>query len=433
VRRLGLGLYERSQVEGNMSHEHDLFCVRQKKAALGHTPRHRDDTCHKTNCSSTMTSPPVVNATLAAAVASLVSSGATWKAVKDIDGASVHTLADIRYGQDSPFQSVDVYFPDDALHDNSKRPVYIHIHGGGWSRGGKASPFYGGPAMCQNAAASGCIAVAPGYRLGKYPEFVHDAANAIKWAQDNIESVGGDLSNVFLSGHSAGGHIASLLILRHSCFLAPLGIPLDFFRGVVLVSGVYDLFSPLRSAPLDAKNKWFVLAYVTPAFGTDEKLRREASPLLLLEPEKETSTLGRVALSALSISRRYSSADKTAISKDIDESIELNTCAIPSVLILNATYDMGLQENGELFRDALSKYTDVKYVLVKGADHASICWNEVSSKEVADFIKAKSTQVEPPNAEESPNVTVVKNDTKRRGKRDKMPMTNDSAADVDDQ
>lgn len=157
-------------------------------------------------------------------------------------------------------QSLDIYFPDQMFQEStiSPRPVYIHIHGGGWSRGGKASPFYGGPAMCQNAAASGCIAVAPGYRLGKYPEFVHDAANAIKWVQDNIAELGGDLSNVFLSGHSAGGHIASLLILRHATYLAPLGIPIDFFLGLVLVSGVYDLFKPLRSAPMDTKNKWFV-------------------------------------------------------------------------------------------------------------------------------------------------------------------------------
>jgi carboxylesterase type B len=41
--------------------------------------------------------------------------------------------------------------------------------------------------------------------LGQYPDFVEDAANAIKWVKDNIEQFGGDISNVFLSGHSAGG------------------------------------------------------------------------------------------------------------------------------------------------------------------------------------------------------------------------------------
>lgn len=270
--------------------------------------------------------------------------------------------------------------------------------------------------MCKNAAASGCVAVAVGYRLGNYPGFMEDSASAIKWVQDNIASLGGDLRNVFLSGHSAGGHIASLLILRHSTFLAPLGIPLDFFRGLVLVSGVYDLFSPLRSAALDAKNKWFVLAYVIPSFGTDEKLRREASPLLLLTPDKETSTLGRVALS---ISRKYSSRDQIQLVKEIEESVELNTSHIPSVLIMNASFDMGLQENGELMAEALSKYTDVKYVLVKGADHASICWNDFAANEVEDFVKSKSKTTVKPS-----HVVVLKRGRVRRDKRDrdKMPL-----------
>lgn len=363
------------------------------------------------NLTTTDEFPSISNASIIAAIDSLTSTGVKWRPVIDVNGANVHTLADIPHGNDSPQQALDLYFSDDALKTEAKRPVYIHIHGGGWSRGGKSSPFYGGPALCQNAAAAGCVAVAPGYRLGQYPDFVEDAANAIKWVKGNIEQFGGDLSNVFLSGHSAGGHIASLLILRHSTFLAPLGIPLDFFRGLILVSGVYDLFSPLRSAPLDTKNKFFVLSYVLPAFGSDEKLRREASPLLLLDPTKNISIKGSLAQS---ITRRLSSSEEIETPKQLDESVELNTSHIPSVLILNATFDMGLQENGELMSKALSKYTNVKYALIKGADHASICWNETSCQEIAEFVKTNVT-----NAETASNVIV------RRGKRDKMSMCHD--------
>ena len=69
--------------------------------------------------------------------------------------------------------------------------------------------------------------------------------------------------------------------------------------------------------------------------------------------------------------------------------------------------------------EALSKYTDVKYVLINGADHASICWNETSCKEVAEFVNSKAT-----NAEAAKNVKV------RRGKRDKMPMCQDESIDT---
>lgn len=331
----------------------------------------------------------------------LIQAGASWKENTDDD---IRTLTNVSFASDDPMQSLDIYFPPDCLDNtttNTSYPVYIHIHGGGWSRGGKASPFYGGPAMSQAAVKScACIAVAPGYRLGKYPDFVHDAATAIVWVKKNIEALGGDLNNVFFSGHSAGGHIASLLLLRHSTFLAPYDIPLDFCKGLVLVSGVYDLFNPLKKNLLDSKNKWFFLAYVLPAFGSDEVVRREASPLLLLEPDKNTSVLGKAAMMAMEYTNNFRDsfrAEKdtaasseacaaTATTTTPKVTVEVNTAALPPVLVLNAALDMGLQENGELFSAALSKHTSCKHVLVPGTDHASICWNAQTATEMEQFV-----------------------------------------------
>jgi len=47
---------------------------------------------------------------------------------------------------------------------------------------------------------------------------------------------------VFLSGHSAGGHIASLLNVRHDRFLKPLNIETNFIKGLILVS--FSLVEP---------------------------------------------------------------------------------------------------------------------------------------------------------------------------------------------
>jgi len=336
---------------------------------------------------------------LSEAISTLVEKGATWN---NKDGVLSH----VAYGDD-PMQAVDVYFPETLLllssqsspppplvHNNNKVPVYIHIHGGGWSRGGKASTFYGGPALSKNAAKCGLIAVSVGYRLGTYPHFMEDCANAIKFVRENIAMLGGDVNQVFLSGHSAGGHIASLLLLRHSTFLEPVGIPLDFFSGLILVSGVYDLFSPLRAAPIDVKNKWFFIAYVLPAFGYDEKLRRQASPVLLLsdpkpsiedeaeeDNSKDTSLLGKLA----QVVENYF---RTSEEEDDDHPV-VNTSHLPRTLILNADFDMGLQQNGELMAAEMAKYTDVKYVLVKGTNHADICWNEKSTSEISKFLLDK--------------------------------------------
>ena len=255
------------------------------------------------------------------------SAGANWNPVKTIQVGErereIRTLSGVRYNHhkdgykggddnnededddgDSYMQSLDITFPNEHINRPQQQlplPVLVFVHGGGWSRGGKDNRFYGAPSICENIAASGCITIAPGYRLGKYPEFLHDVADAIRWVRANLDNLGGDPSRVYLGGHSAGGHIVSLLMLRHADFMT--GIPKDFFStgadgrgGLILLSGVYDLFSPLKKSWLDAKNKTFVLAYVLPAFGSDETLRYQASPLLLLNPEKETSVLGKLSL-----------------------------------------------------------------------------------------------------------------------------------------
>ncbi|CAB9529491.1 Carboxylesterase NlhH [Seminavis robusta] len=380
------------------------------------------------------------------AVQSLLEQGAAWKPIQEIHHVKVHRLADVPYG---------------------KEPVYIHIHGGGWSRGKKDSGFYGGPAMCQNVTAdTGCISVAIGYRLGHYPEFIYDAALAIRWVYDHIDSLGGDTSNVFLSGHSAGAHIASLLTIRHFTFLQePFGIPRDFFKGVILVSGVYDLFSPMRSNAIDFKNKWLFLYYVTPAFGTDAKLKREASPLLLLDPNKDTSIWGTAVTN---LQRRVSKVServvplvpdkllpekiRSSMTSNAEDSMELllewewnggglesHNYQPPSTLILNATFDMGLQENGQLMAEALGEHTTVKYQIIEGSDHASICWNDTTAETVADFVRSKLTTTTSCAEQESPVCEVTTLTTgrmgsenvigdvppspprTRRGKRDKIP------------
>ena len=121
---------------------------------------------------------------------------------------------------------------------------------------------------------------------------------AVGWVRENIEALGGDVDNIFLSGHSAGAHIASLMCVRHSRYLKPHGVPTSFIKGLMLISGVYNLFAPLSKALLDVKNKGFVLLYVWPSFGLDRTIRREASPLLLLETDTDTSLAGKIAMAA---------------------------------------------------------------------------------------------------------------------------------------
>jgi acetyl esterase/lipase len=65
----------------------------------------------------------------------------------------------------------------------------------------------------------------------------------------NIESYNGDRNLVFLMGHSAGGHISSLLALYPE-LLQQVGLEPSFIKGVVSVSGVYDVSVLARESKL---------------------------------------------------------------------------------------------------------------------------------------------------------------------------------------
>lgn len=55
-----------------------------------------------------------------------------------------------------------------------------------------------------------------------------------------------------MSGHSAGGHLVSLVTLDAK-YLNGVGVPIDFIKGVMSISGVYTLSSPLSGTRFATK------------------------------------------------------------------------------------------------------------------------------------------------------------------------------------
>src|SRR6266850_623335 len=69
-------------------------------------------------------------------------------------------------------------------------------------------------------------------------DIVRQTRSAIGWTYKNIIRYGGDPSKLFVSGHSAGGHLTAMA-LAHDWSKDDL--PNDLIKGAVATSGVYDL------------------------------------------------------------------------------------------------------------------------------------------------------------------------------------------------
>ena len=148
----------------------------------------------------------------------------------------------VGYGPD-PAHLLDIYRPSKNLPATSSRPIVVFWHGGGWVSGSKSQYRF----VAEALVSRGYVAVLPAYRLhprGKFPGFVQDAAQAVTWVHRHAAELGGDSGRVFLMGHSAGAHIASLLTFDEH-YLQAAGGSSAWIRGFIGLSGPYD-FLPIR-------------------------------------------------------------------------------------------------------------------------------------------------------------------------------------------
>lgn len=113
------------------------------------------------------------------------------------------TIRDNKYYKD---QVLDIYVPDVS---NGKSLVYFH--GGGIEAGDKCDPCVD-ECMLQ-LCERGFLVFNANYSLypnTKYPEFLVEAANAVKYAFDNNKLYGGN-DEIYVSGQSAGSYIIMML------------------------------------------------------------------------------------------------------------------------------------------------------------------------------------------------------------------------------
>lgn len=152
-----------------------------------------------------------------------------------MDDGAVKVGDGIAYG-DGPRKKLDVYVPKNR---EGKAPIVFFIYGGGWDHGDRGDYAFVGNAL----ASRGFVVVIADYRLYpqvKYPDFLDDNAQALKWVQDNIATYGGDTNRLFIAGHSAGAYNAVMLALDGS-FLNAYHVTMPI-RAVAGLSGPYDFY-----------------------------------------------------------------------------------------------------------------------------------------------------------------------------------------------
>jgi para-nitrobenzyl esterase len=112
-----------------------------------------------------------------------------------------------------------------TLDSNAKRPVLLHIHGGGFYGGSGNSPGYDGEAL---ARYGDCVVITINHRLGAFgylnlagegSQFARssavgmmDVVAALQWVRENVANFGGDASRVLVFGQSGGGAKTSILM-----------------------------------------------------------------------------------------------------------------------------------------------------------------------------------------------------------------------------
>lgn len=132
-------------------------------------------------------------------------------------------------------QRLDLYFPAKTP---VGAPVFLFIHGGGFVEGDRRQYGY----VAAPLAARGVITAVMSYRLvpNRYPAQVEDVELAVAWLATHIAERGGDPRRIFVGGHSAGAILSALVGLRTD-WQAARQLPADVVKGIVPVSGPYDL------------------------------------------------------------------------------------------------------------------------------------------------------------------------------------------------
>ena len=173
---------------------------------------------------------------------------------------------------------LDVYHPKHI----KNFPTVVWFHGGGLKAGNRTVP--------DELQEKGIAVVAVNYRLHpkvKSPAYVEDTAAAVAWTFRHIAKYGGSAKRIYVSGHSAGGYLTSMVGLDKR-WLAAHKVDANDIAGLIPYSGhTITHFTVRKERGIDSKQP--IIDNMAPLF----HVRKDAPPLLLITGDRELEMLGR--------------------------------------------------------------------------------------------------------------------------------------------
>lgn len=173
---------------------------------------------------------------------------------------------------------LDIYYNDTI----KNAPVVVWFHGGGLTGGTKHIP--------SELKEKSITIFAINYRLlprVKIDECLDDCAAAVAWAFQNARRYGGSKSQIYVSGHSAGGYITAMLGLDRS-WLARYHTNADSIKALIPFSG--QMISHFAYRDMNGIGN---LQPLVDRYAPLYHVRPDAAPLVLITGDADTELFGR--------------------------------------------------------------------------------------------------------------------------------------------
>jgi arylformamidase len=159
---------------------------------------------------------------------------------------------DLAYGA-APRQRLDLF-----LAERPRAPTLMFIHGGYWQMNDKERFAF----IAEGPLARGINVAVVEYTLApdaRMDRIVEEIRRSVAWLADHLGDYGADPARIYVSGHSAGGHLTAM------------AMTLGAVKGGLAISGLYDL-EPIR------------LNYLNDKLGLDAAEAQRNSPMFHFPP-----------------------------------------------------------------------------------------------------------------------------------------------------